>query len=95
MTSPRTPPQNLRHERRRLGRANVKNGDFIYFTHKNGKAGVGEIIQKYSSTTHPFGPSQHWKVFNMNSQRPVMVPEDRINSVINHINTAGVYNFRY
>ena len=84
MSAPSTPPRNLRHARRRLGRANVKHGDGIYFTHKNGKAGVGEIVQKYANTFHPFGPSQHWKVLNMNSQRPVVVPEDRINSIINH-----------
>lgn len=81
---PSTPPQNFRHERRRLGRANVKTGDWIYFTHKNGKAGVGEVVTKYNASWRPFGPSQHWKVLNMNSQRHMVVPEHRINSVINN-----------
>ena len=84
MNGPSTPPKNLRHERKRLKRVSVKHGDWIYFTHKNGKAGVGEIVSKYANTFHPFGPSQHWKVLNMNSQGHVVVPENRINSVVNH-----------
>jgi hypothetical protein len=84
MHGPSTPPQNLRHERKRkpLKRASIKMGDIIYFTHKNGKSGSGEIVSKYNKNWHPFGPSQHWKVLNSNSYRHVVVPENKINSVV-------------
>ena len=81
MHSPSTPPQNYRVERLRLGRAPIKRGDLIYFTHKNGKAGAGTVLNK--SSVHIFGPEQHWKVLNMNSGRHLIVPYNLINSVVN------------
>ena len=84
MHSPSTPPKNYMVERRRIGRALIKPGDLIYFTHRNGKAGAGTVVNK--SSVKIFGPEQHWKVFNLNSQRHVIVPYNRINSVVNIAN---------
>ena len=79
--APNSPRQNYKINRRRLGRPLVKEGDWIYFRHRNGKEGVGEVIS--ASGVKIFGPSKHWKVRNMNSGAQVIVPEDRINSVVN------------
>ena len=74
MNGPSTPPQNLRHARKSLKKNSFKMGDIVNFTHLNGKESYGEILKKMPNKSLP----QKWRVFNINSNRKVVVPENKI-----------------